>query len=216
MSIVEAGHLLPNFSLEKGPVDVDLLKAKGYDGFGAVIVIINEHNEILMVREVKDKEGDKKKDQWGPVYETGNAHDDNPEITMIAGLASELGFGIINKLERSSIHTYGYDFRRRPDEAPSRSLITVCYLKSSDIPPLSEWGHEISEVKWLKLDDIYSLPEQNLRVNAKNILIELARAGALHYDTDHASKIELSEAITPDFLALRTPETDIHWTRDNK
>ncbi len=213
MSKVEASDLLPNFRLEKGRVDADLLKANGYDGFGAVVVIINEHNEILMVREVKDKDGDKKKDQWGPIYETGNAHDDSPETTMIAGLASELDSNIFNNLERSSIHTYGYDFRRRPDEAPSRSLITVCYLKSSDIPPKSDWGHEISEVKWQKLDDIYSLPEQSLRVNAKNILKELALVGALHYDTNHASKIELSEAITPDFLALRTPETDIHWTR---
>lgn len=213
MSTVEVSQLLPNFSLEKGPVNVDLLKANGYDGFGAVVVIINELNEILMVREVKDKDGDKKKDQWGPVYETGNAHDSNPEITLIAGLASELGYNIFNKLMRSSIHTYGYDFRRHPLEAPSRSLITVCYLNSTDIPPKSELGHEISEVTWLKLDDIYILPDKSLRVNAKNILKELALVGTLHYDTNHASKIELSEAITPDFLALRTPETDIHWTK---
>lgn len=216
MSSVEHNHLLPNFSLELGPVDVELLKAKGYDGFGAVVVIINEHNEILMVREVKDKDGDNKKDQWGPVYETGNSHDDNPETTMIAGLASELGYGVINNLERSSIHTYGYDFRRRPDEAPSRSLITVCYLKSSDIPPKSEWGDEIGEVKWLKLDDIYNLSEESLRVNAKNILKELSLCGALSYTDDQTTKLEIPHTLNSDFLALRTPETDIHWTRVNK
>lgn len=213
MSKVEVDHILPNFGLEQGPVDVDLLKAKGYDGFGAVVVIINEHNEILLVKEDHDKDGDKKKGQWGPIYETGNSHDINPEITIISGIASELGFNIFNKLERSSIHTYGYDFRRRPDEAPSRSLITVCYLKSSDIPPKTEWGHEISEVKWLKLDDIYTLPEGSLRVNAKNILKELSLYGALSYTDDQTTKLEIPHTLNSDFLESRTPETDIHWTR---
>lgn len=216
MSSVEHDHLLPNFSLEKEQVSVESLRANGYDGFGAVVVIINEDNEILMVREVKDKDGDKKKDQWGPVYETGNSHDDNPEVTMLAGLASELGFSIFKKIQRSKVHTYGYDFRRRNDEAPSRSLITVCYLNSMDIPPKSEWGHEISEVTWLKQKDIYALPEDSLRVNAKNIFKELSSHGALKFDKNNAIPIELTDTINPEFLLLRTPETDIHWTRDNE
>lgn len=213
MSHLESNYFLPNFRLEKGPVDTELLKAKGYDGYGAVVVIINEHNEILMVREERHKAGDQKKNQWGPVYETGNLHDSNPEITMLAGIASELGYNIFNKLKRSSIHTYGYDFRRRPDEAPSRSLITVCYLNSLDIPPKSDLGHEIAEVKWQKLTDILALPEKNLRINAKNILQELLGNSALSFDTKNSTSFSLPKELTPDFLSSRTSDTDIHWTR---
>jgi hypothetical protein len=213
MSVVEHNHLLPNFSLEKGPVDVDLLKAKGYDGFGAIGVIINENNQILMVKESRSKDGDNKIDQWGPVYETGNLHDSSLEITMIAGLASELGLNILGHLTKSREHIYGYDFRRKPSEAPSRSLISVYYLSSQDLPPQNEWGSEISDVRWMTIDEIIELPNNKLRVNAKAILQELSLRTALIYNDGDTAILDITPSITPEFLVSRTPETDVHWTK---
>lgn len=208
----EASLILPNFSLEKSIRSPQELKETGYDGFGAIAVIVNEKNEILMVKESKSKDGDNKADQWGPVYETGNQHDDNPDITMIAGVASELGLDILNKLTHSPTHTYGYDFRRKADEAPSRSLISVFYLNSQDLPPRAEWGHEISDVRWMSTQAIMDIPESQLRRNAKPILKELMIYQALQFSKD-GQRLSIPSFINPDFLASRTPKTDIHWTK---
>lgn len=213
MSVVEHNHLLPNFSLEKTFRTPKELKSSGYDGFGAIGVIINENNQILMVKESRSKDGDDKIDQWGPVYETGNQHDSSLEITMISGLASELGLNILGRLTKSREHIYGYDFRRKPSEAPSRSLISVYYLSSQDLPPQNEWGSEISDVRWMTMDEIIELPNNKLRVNAKAILRELSLRTALIYIDVDTDRLDIPPSITPEFLISRTPETDIHWTK---
>lgn len=209
----EAKTHLFNFTLEKTIKSPQELRENGYDGFGAVIVIINEFGQILMVQETNNKVGDEKKSQWGPVYETGNQYDADSEMTMLAGLASELGFETLSKLRRYADRTYGYDFKRSLNEAPSRSLISVCHLASHDIPKPSNWGHELNFVKWMSTEEIFNLPDSQVRVNAKAILNELVSLNALKIDPTITTPISIPSTLTPQFLSSRDPKLDIHWCK---
>jgi len=144
----ESSNNFQNFTLESELPDIRVLKEKGYVGFGAIAIILNERGEILLIQENKLKAGHNKQGKWSLVYETGK-EGESPEMTMLSGIGSELGLDILQNLKQIDNRNFGFDFRRYAGDTPSRSLISLFYLLSNQIPDKTELGPELRDIKWV-------------------------------------------------------------------
>lgn len=210
MATQEISSNFQNFTLENKFPELEELKQKGYVGFGAIAIILNEKHEILIIQENKDKKGHAKLGKWSLVYETGK-EGETPEMTMLAGIGSELGLETLQRVKQLSNRNFGFDFRRYEGDKPSRSLISIFYLPADQIPNKSQWGIEVRDLQWIASKKLLNLDKSILRVNVSTIIEELKQRKLLTFSENELVNLALSPALIKDYLSKREEIPDLFW-----